>query len=202
MPSALGSTPDTAKRNAWTVRKDIARLSTSFSDSTTSSRVSFARVPFFRAPPRNLLLHSRTMPRRWNTASRKVAVRSIAARDPNAFCLNGCECCKAPPARIAAKPAMCARSVAQHLIRSCLSSRSYWTFWTVTSMLCLSRTTLFWASLFPLCTARTWLSSATFSPKDASIESPMTHENASRSVTSELEAEPEMVTMEAASRQM
>mmetsp|Transcript_133520 Transcript_133520/g.345617 ORF Transcript_133520/g.345617 Transcript_133520/m.345617 type:complete len:347 (+) Transcript_133520:333-1373(+) len=179
-PSSLGSWPVMAKRQTCTVRKEAARLRMSFSASPTASCTSAALLPCLPASFASALKRSRKTAVPWNIAMSTSVVTSTGTKHRAGFFRKSADCCMEPPAAMAAKPAMCASSVAQHAFLRVRFSSSTFFLTTATSKPWSSVYTLLRASWSLRATARTRFS-GTEASKLTSMASATVHSSFSRS---------------------
>mmetsp|Transcript_54602 Transcript_54602/g.137874 ORF Transcript_54602/g.137874 Transcript_54602/m.137874 type:complete len:218 (+) Transcript_54602:794-1447(+) len=157
----------------------------SFSASDTSSSNRCALTPARPASAAARFRSALKAAESWKTARMAAMTTAIGTQAIHGLAANISKCCSEPPALMAAKPAMCARRVAQHRILRMRFSFSTGLRCTATSILPNINVTLFWPFGF--------LTSFSFTtlPYSANIESAMTHSFSSKSTASYSNIAPE-----------
>mmetsp|Transcript_104426 Transcript_104426/g.234426 ORF Transcript_104426/g.234426 Transcript_104426/m.234426 type:complete len:265 (-) Transcript_104426:62-856(-) len=119
-PSSSGSAPLMRKRAAWTVSQESVRPATSFSASAACSSQSSSCSSFLPSSLKETL--SRTFMATFCRSSWPPTATGRVRMDAKGDELKSCVCCKLLQKLMDAKPVMCAKSTAKHLMFASASS--------------------------------------------------------------------------------
>mmetsp|Transcript_2679 Transcript_2679/g.8985 ORF Transcript_2679/g.8985 Transcript_2679/m.8985 type:complete len:272 (-) Transcript_2679:560-1375(-) len=186
LPSSLARTPVSQKRMAFVARKDTAKLAASISASSVYSSASSSRAS---STPSRASVRLRTARAPTKRPVMRSCIANTTTTHKKEFVLNTGRYCTRPPTQMAAKPVMCARSIAQHRSAFSRSSRKSLPLRTKTSM------PLIRATLFLPRGCRT-LSSSTTSPRSSRMGSATTQNSLLRSTGWASKLAPETTAMQ------